>query len=118
MQTHSISSSSPSDSTTVPALARETFAPPIDVFENAEELLVVVDLPGVAPEDVTLGFSDNVLTLNGSRNGGRQEFVRTLSIRTQVDAEKIHAESKNGTLYVHLPKAEKAKPRKIPVRVG
>lgn len=101
---------------TKPAFARETVAPPVDVFENAEELLVVVDLPGVDPENVSLKFADNVLTLSGSR--GEQHFERALAIRTQIDGDKIHAESKNGTLSVHLPKSEKAKPRKIPVRLG
>ncbi len=110
MQTQQFTQSS--EPTKPSTFTRETIAPPVDVFENAEELLVVVDLPGVAPENVTLGFSDNVLTLSAQR------FQRSLAIRTQINPEGIQAESKNGTLHIHLPKSERAKPRKIPVRVA
>jgi len=108
--------SSQSFSKPISTATRETIAPPVDVFENGEELLVAVDLPGVDPENVSLKFADNVLTLTGVR--GEQHYERTLAIRTPIDGDKIHAESKNGTLNIHLPKAEKAKPRKIPVRLG
>lgn len=104
-------------------------APPVDIFENEDSLIVVADLPGVDKDGVDIRVEDDILTIKGNAkytqpaNALRQEFVlqnyyRQFQLSDEVDQSKISAESKNGVLTVTLPKAEKTKPKQIKVKVG
>lgn len=104
----------------------DTFTPRVDIFEADKELVLYADLPGVKPEDLDLHFEKGELILRAPcppRKTGdfvRQEygvgdFYRAFTVAEDIDADKIAAELKNGVLTVHLPKAEKAQPRKIQV---
>jgi len=94
-----------------------TFATPaIDVLENDVELLVMADLPGVGKGDVKLSFEDDNLILHATHRAGRHVFRRTVPIGHQVQADHIEAELDHGVLTVHLPKADEARPRQIPIR--
>jgi HSP20 family protein len=104
-------------------------APPVDIFENENSLIVVADLPGVDKEGVEIRVEDNILTIKGNAkytqlaNVLRQEFTlqnyyRQFQLSDEVDQSKISAESKNGVLTITLPKAEKSKPKQIKVKVG
>ncbi|MGE5836735.1 MAG: Hsp20/alpha crystallin family protein [Acidobacteriota bacterium] len=108
------------------------FAPAVDVQETDKEYLVKADLPDVKKEDVKVGIEDGVLTLEGERKQEKEEknkkfhrveraygkFVRRLALPTEVDAQKVAAEFKDGVLNVRLPKAETVKPRAIAVKVA
>ena len=114
------------------AYRRRAVAPPVDVFENADELLIVADVPGVANDGIDLRVENDTLTLNarGKSNGtpgqapalvreyDEVDFAATFRIPAGVDATGIVAETKSGTLVVRLPKAAAAKSRKIVVRSG
>lgn len=102
--------------------------PPVDIFEKDEALLVVADLPGVEKDNVDIRVDNNVLTIQATvrretkGNGLYNEFAlldyfRQFQISDRIDQEKIHAELKGGVLTIMLPKAEKAKPRQIPIKV-
>ena len=104
-------------------------APPVDIFENEDSLIVVADLPGVDKDGVDIRVDDDILTIKGNAkytqqaNALRQEFTlenyyRQFQLSDEVDQSKISAESKNGVLTVILPKAEKRKPKQIQVKVG
>ena len=104
-------------------------APPVDIYETEDALMVVADLPGVDKDGVDLRVEDNVLTIKGKANYNppanaiREEFslqgyYRQFQLSDEVDQEKISAESKNGVLTIRLPKAEKSKPRQIKVSVN
>jgi len=105
-----------------------SFTPRVDIVENKEELLLYADLPGVKPEDLNLRFEKGELVLHGRcqprgpqgkpllTEYGVGDFCRVFSVSEDVDAEKIGAELKNGVLTVHLPKAEKVKPRQINIK--
>jgi HSP20 family protein len=104
-------------------------APPVDIFENEEALIVVVDLPGVDRDGVDIRVEDDILTIKGTAKykqpAGtlRQEFnlqgyYRQFQLSDEVDQSKISAESNNGVLTITLPKAEKKKPKQIKVKVG
>jgi len=104
-------------------------APPVDIFETQDALTVVADLPGVSKDNVDIRVEDDVLTIKGRSNYSpkanmlREEFklqgyYRQFQLSDEVDQDKISAESKSGVLTVHLPKAEKSKPRQIKVRMG
>jgi len=116
--------------------ARETqllegWFPPVDVYEDKDNLLVKAELPGLKKEDIEISLHDGFLTLSGERkqeekqeNGGvyRSErclgrFHRSISLPCSVVADKINATYKDGVLEVTLPKAEEAKPKQIPIAV-
>ncbi len=110
------------------AYQRRTTSPPVDVFENADELLIVADVPGVPNDGIDLRVENGVLTLTARRPERHEEppalvrefdevdFRATYRIPTGIDTGAIAAETKNGTLVVHLPKAAAVKARKIVVR--
>jgi HSP20 family protein len=104
-------------------------APPVDIFENEDSLIVVADLPGVEKEGVDIRVEDDILTIKGiakytqpatvlRQEFSLQNYFRQFQLSDEVDQSKISAESKNGVLTVTLPKAEKSKPKQIKVKVG
>jgi HSP20 family protein len=103
--------------------------PPVDVLENADEVLVVADLPGVDRDSIDVRVENDTLTLRARRSAepadaapaltreyDEVEWIRSFRIPAGIDTSAVSADAKNGTLYVKLPKAAAAKPRKIPVK--
>lgn len=106
---------------------RPVLAPPVDIYENEQEYLVRADLPGVHKDDLALDLDKGELTLFAKRGlerpgetlaAGRREgdFRRVFRIPDEVDAGKVEASFEDGVLEVHLPKAERNKPRRITVK--
>ena len=106
---------------------RPVVAPPVDIYENQEQYLVLADLPGVKNDDVQIRFEEGELTIRATRadsgngNGESAEFtaadyVRRFSIPETVDASKIDAKLHAGVLELTLPKASRVKPRQIAVK--
>jgi len=99
------------------AFRRRTFTPPVDVYENGEEILIVADVPGVAPEQLSVVFENETLTLSAQRTDkGDVRYERSFRVPPTVDTTQVSAEAKNGTVVIHLPKTPRAKPRQIPIR--
>jgi HSP20 family protein len=108
------------------------WTPACDIFEDGEGVTVRFELAGVEPKDVDIRFENGVLTIRGERKLEKEDkrenyhrvemsygsFTRSFSLPATVDAEKIHADAKNGVLTVVLPKKAEAKPRPITVKVG
>jgi HSP20 family protein len=106
--------------------------PAVDVFEDKDTVKIVAELPGVKPEDVKLSLENNVLTIRGEKKQEAEErtdrvhryersygaFERAFVLPSTVDGEKISADYRNGVLTVAVPKAERARPREIPVRAS
>ncbi len=115
-------------SSSAKAYRHHAVAPPVDVFENADELLIVADVPGVRADGIDLRFENDTLTLEAKRQPGGDEspalareydevdFATRFRIPAGIDTAAITAETMNGTLVVRLPKAAAAKARKITVR--
>jgi len=115
-----------------PATREETRyqVPPVDIYEAVDGLAVVVDMPGVDKDGIDIRVDNGILTIQGkvqpvAHGDGRgyNEFVltdyfRQFQLSDLVDVEKISAELKHGVLTIHLPKAEKAKPKQISVKVA
>jgi HSP20 family protein len=102
--------------------------PPVDIYETPAGLVLIADLPGVAPSDLEVRLEDHILTIQGKakhaisaepiyREFELANFFRQFELSEQVDQEKITAALNHGTLMLQLPRAEKAKPRQIPVQV-
>jgi HSP20 family protein len=104
-------------------------APPVDIYETREGLVVLADVPGVAPEALDVRVDHNVLTIRGhARHGVPGEvtyreydlvnFFRQFELNDKVDQSHITADLKSGVLTVQVPKAQEAKPRQIEVQVA
>jgi HSP20 family protein len=102
--------------------------PPVDIYETPEGLVLLADMPGVAPSDLEVRLEENILTIKGKakhaidkeptyREFELVNFFRQFELSEHVDQEKIAARLNNGVLMLQLPRAEKAKPRQIPVQV-
>jgi HSP20 family molecular chaperone IbpA len=109
---------------------RSVCAPPIDIFETDAGLVLHADLPGVGADDLELQVQDNKLTLFGrvappAPENARlihqeyrvSDFLRSFILSDEVDHERIEAKLNNGVLEVTLPRAAKAEPRRIQVRI-
>ncbi len=105
--------------------------PPVDIFEEADAIRIMAEVPGVRPEDVKISLEGNVLTIHGTKQQAAEErtervhryertygvFERTFSLPATVDANNIKAAYEQGVLTVTLPKMAEARPRQILVEV-
>jgi HSP20 family protein len=111
--------------------ALTAWAPPVDIYETENELVLKADLPDLNEKDLDIRIENNMLTIQGERkfeetvnkdNYLRVErsfgsFTRSFSLPNTVDTEGIHAEYRNGVLTVQLPKRAEAKPKQVKVKI-
>jgi HSP20 family protein len=114
-----------------PEAATTAWLPLVDIFEEADAIRLVAEVPGVSPSDVRISVQDNLLTIKGTKEQVPEEkaervhryertygaFERTFRLSTSIDANKIKATYNLGVLTITLPKAETAKPHLIKVEV-
>jgi len=105
--------------------------PAIDLYQDAEQVVVRAMLPGLKPADVQISITADVLTLRGEfklqndpkdatyhlREQRLGAFERSLRLPTVVQTDKAKAEFEDGILTISLPKAEAVKPRTINIKV-
>ena len=104
------------------------FQPAVDIFETSNELVLVADMPGVPPDAVDVDLKGDELTIEGRVRTDEYEglkplhveygvggFYRTFTLGESIDREGIKAQLKNGVLVLKLPKAERARARRIAV---
>ena len=112
-------------SRTAPALL-----PPVDIYEDASGITLVADLPGVGREDLAIGVDGRNLTIEAPLKLGEADsltpvyaevranhFRRSFELSSDLDTAKIDAGLRDGVLSLRIPKAERAQPRRIDVRV-
>jgi HSP20 family protein len=105
-----------------------SFLPISDIFETDHALNVVLEMPGVAKENVDVGIDNDVLTISGRIDIAKYEglepvyteynignYSRSFQLSNKVDQDGIKAELKDGVMTLVLPKSEKAKSRRISV---
>jgi len=110
---------------TIPA---RVFVPAADIFETEQALTVILEMPGVSKDSVDVNVETDVLTIEGrvdfSNYDGLQplyteynvgNYARSFQLSSKIEQDRISAELKDGVMMLLLPKAEKAKPRKINV---
>jgi HSP20 family protein len=108
-----------------------TWAPPVDIYETENELVVKVDLPDLQEKDIDVRVENNMLTIRGERkfddvhedNYLRVEraygsFMRSFSLPNTVSSENIRAEYHNGVLSLHMAKLEESKPKQIKISIS
>ena len=104
------------------------FLPVTDIFETPEALRVVLEMPGVGKNSVEVRVENNVLTIMGRIDFSNYEglqplyteynighYSRSFRLSNEIEQEGIKAELKDGVITLVLPKAERAKPRRINV---
>ena len=106
------------------------FIPPVDIYENREALVLVADMPGADSQSVEIHLKDNELSIRGrvdaKEEGGTPayteyesgDYLRSFTLSSVIDQEKIEANMKDGVLKIILPKAGAAQPRQIDVTAG
>jgi len=106
-----------------------TFAPATDIYETDAGLVLLLDMPGVDKDSVSITLEKRVLTVTGRSSPHAPSdfnlvhaeyrdgvFERSFTISEAVDGENISASMRHGVLKLLLPKAQAAKARRIPVR--
>ena len=100
---------------------------PVDLFEDKDNTYVRAELPGVARDAIQVEMVDGFLNLSATRKDPAAvepekapgfSLTRSVSIPTEVQADKVSATYENGVLTVTLPKQEQTKPRKINITVN
>jgi HSP20 family protein len=102
--------------------------PPINVFRKGEDIVLVIEVPGVRKSDLRIEAKGNTIRIAGTktveqadkasvhrveRRGG--QFDRAVTLPIEIDADRIKAECRDGILALHLPRAERDKPRAISI---
>jgi HSP20 family protein len=105
-----------------------TFVPDVDIYETVDSLWLWADMPGVDEKSIELNVADGILSIEGQvaleeynnlapvyteYNIGN--YARRFTLSNEIDPERIKARMTNGVLELELPKAERAKPRRITV---
>lgn len=107
-----------------------SWTPAMDVSEDDHGLLLELEIPGIAPEEVEVTTEQGLLTIKGDKSTARQRdgvralvtertlgrFVRTLQLPQGVDESKVEAEFTNGLLRVRVPRAALPQARKVEIR--
>ena len=108
------------------------YMPAVDIQETDTDFIVKADLPDVKKDEIKIHMDGGVLAIEGERRKEKEEkgkrfhtvereygrFVRRFELPTEVDAEKVRAEFKDGVLHVTLPKAPAARPKLIDVKIA
>src|SRR5262245_50583743 len=98
------------------AQERRAVLPPVDIYENAEEVLVMADLPGIGKDSLTIHLDKGQLTIEGRRKNagegnelavefGATDYRRSFVLPPGIQSDGITAELTHGVLRVHLPKS-------------
>jgi HSP20 family protein len=111
-------------------VARGSWSPNVDIYENKDQLVLEAELPGMQREDFDLSVENNVITLRGERQFEKKEntdnyhrveraygsFLRSFTLPNTVSSEGATADYRNGVLRVTLPKRAETKARRIEVK--
>ena len=79
----------------------EIVEPPVDVFEEPNEVVVVAEVPGVDLEDLDLQIQNDTLFLS-TRPEARRGYRKTIKLSTKVEPDTSRATCRNGILELHL----------------
>ena len=114
---------------TDPRTKRRYASPRTDVFETADGLTVMIEMPGVSRESVDLTVEKGTLTVTGkgitpAPDGydavtvefGTRDYKRSYAVSDEFDLDKIDATMKDGVLTLFVARSESAKPRKVEIR--
>lgn len=110
------------------ALAASAWTPAVDIYESADAVELLIDLPGVDKKDVQVSIADSTLHLSGERRPVYENrdayhrvecnygsFLRSFSLPANIDSSNINAQYRDGVLHLTLPKRPESKPKQIQI---
>ena len=114
------------------ALSAASFAPPVDIYEDDQKLVLKLEVPGVKEDALDIQIEGRTLTVRGERKFSSEEkqenfhrvehrygtFARSFTLPNTVDAESVKATYDAGVLELSLAKKAEAKPRQIKIGVA
>jgi len=105
------------------------YRPDADIYETDDRIVIALDMPGVAPDDVEVSLERGVLTVHGRAplhphegyrrvyaEYGEGDYERVFTLSQAVGQDRIEAVHKNGVLTLELPKSPAAQPKRISVK--
>lgn len=108
---------------------RKVYIPRADIYTINETTYITADMPGVEEKDLDISLENDVITIHGTVHGDNSEgldilhaeynvgdYERSFVLSKEIDQENISATIKDGVVKITLPKSEKAKAKKIPVK--
>src|SRR5437773_10205966 len=113
------------------ALHTSNFAPPVDVYEDENNITLKIEVPGIDEKDINVTIENNTLTVRGERRFEKDEkeenfhrvermygsFTPSFTLPNTVDPEQVSAHYEKGVLKIRLAKKAEAKPKLIKVSV-
>ena len=105
------------------------WSPSVDITEDDKEFLIKAELPEIKKEDISVDINHGVVTLSGERKSEKRDekehrierfygrFSRSFTLPEDVNESEIKAESREGMLYLHLPKSTQKAVKKIKVDI-
>jgi HSP20 family protein len=113
-------------------LEKEAASPPLDIYEEGNNLMVKASIPGLKPEEIKVEVRGDLLRIYGEskkeeekkeRNYHLREhrytrFERSVALPSEVETDKAEAVFENGLLTLTLPRSEAAKTKAIPIKSG
>ncbi len=95
-----------------------SFSPPVDILAGDEEVVILVELPGMSRDDVSVEIENGTVTISGDRSNGaegeyfvrerpRGEFSRSFSLAWELDPDSVSAKLENGVLQVNVGRRER-----------
>lgn len=114
------------------SLGAGNFIPPVDIYEDANRLVLRLEVPGIPQEDLQINLENQTLTVKGERrlmmdekeeNFHRVErrygsFVRSFTLPATIETDSAQANYENGVLSIALQKKEAAKPKQLKIEIG
>ena len=109
---------------------QQAWAPTVDVCERTEEIIIIVEMPGVRRQDVQISWNEGVLTISGHKRQQPDsgvacyhcveraygQFRREIAVNVPVEHEKARAELRDGLMRIYLPKrTSQPGPSRIPI---
>ena len=103
-----------------------------DVFDDADKVIVRIEVPGMRRDDFNVELNGDVLTVSGKKHIEREttegrwrsvqcaygSFRRDVALPVSVRADKTKASYRDGVLRIELPKLEAARTRRVAVQVA
>ena len=113
-------------------LTTSEWVPPVDIVEDDKEYVIKAELPEIPKDQVKVSVENGLLTISGERKFEKEEknkkyhrveraygyFSRCFSLPDAADADQVKADYKDGVLQVHVPKSERAKAKRVEVKVA
>jgi HSP20 family protein len=114
------------------SLSAGNFIPPVDIYEDANHLVLKLEVPGILQEDLQINLENQTLTVKGERkfvSDEKQEnfhrierrygtFARSFTLPATIETESVQANYENGVLSITLSKKEAAKPKQVKIEIG